>query len=74
MRGLSVVKFERLRRGKKVREVAEAAGMKPQKYRVFEGGDKYRYLGADELAGVAECLHISREMIADAKGAPRMLA
>lgn len=74
MRGLSVVKFERLRRGKKVQEVAEAAGVKPQKYRVFEGGDRYRYLNDSELEGVAECLRISRDMIADDRGAPRMMA
>ena len=74
MRKLSVVKFERLRRGITVREVAEAAGVKPQKYRVFEGGEKYRYLTSDELLGVSACIGVPRDMIADDRGAPRMLA
>ena len=58
MTGLSVVRFERLRRGIKAKEVAEAAGLTPPKYRFFERGEKYRGLSESALAGISAYLGV----------------
>ncbi|WP_302295419.1 hypothetical protein [Pyramidobacter piscolens] len=69
-----MVRFERLRRDVSVKDLTARAGVDAGRYRNFERGDKYRKLNDVELEGVAECLRIPREMFADAKGAPRMMA
>lgn len=71
---LTVVRFERLRRDVSVKDMAARTGVDAGRYRNFERGDKYRKLNDAELEGVAKCLSIPREMFADAKGAPRMMA
>ena len=74
MTGLSVVRFERLRRGIKAKEVAEAAGLTPPKYRFFERGEKYRGLSESALAGISAYLGVPQDMLADTNGNARMLA
>ena len=69
-----MVRFERLRRDVSVKDLTARAGVDAGRYRNFERGDKYRKLNDVELEGAAECLRSPREMFADAKGAPRMMA
>lgn len=72
--GLSVVRFERMRRGIEAKDVAAAAGLTAPKYRFFERGDRYRGLNEAALAGISAYLGVPQSMLADEHGNARMMA
>ena len=71
---LTVLRFERMRRGISVKEVSEQTGIDAARYRNLEKGDESRYLKDWELSCVSACIGVPRDMIANDRGAPRMLA
>lgn len=72
----TVVGYERNRQGafRSAAALAQAAGINPQKYAVFEGGAKYRRLTMDEAQAVARVLNVPVGLVCKPDGTPHVFA